>query len=318
MRENVYRDTRYRVIAVVVYALLLAFIQWRVVVTGFEPNENAIWLYSGFASLLFGSRLLNPHFTPPADAATNGFVGLSGIVAGSLVVVPGTLNSWLLWSVAAFCGLVCVVAIVVLLVRTPIGVETRRWVRTADRAVRGLGSPTVIFTILVLACVWLFHRPRPDEVMAILMAWAVIVVLRPVEVVFGFWAWLSEQRGEMRADNVIGPIAAYQSPGIVLVRQVGASSITQGTPLVVADGNGTLLLGVSLNYVGRDEGNLLRVLTVPLPNGLKQRISHFSYSMDTGVAIALSATPEELVEVPAIQWICRLCGVVGSHPGSAS
>lgn len=66
-----------RVISLLIYAVLLAVIQYFLIETGFTQNENAIWFYNGVASLLFGSRLLNPHFTPPAHAATNGFVALA-------------------------------------------------------------------------------------------------------------------------------------------------------------------------------------------------------------------------------------------------
>ena len=57
--EATRNQTRNRVIGLIIYALILALIQHNVVSSGLMPNENAIWLYSGFASLLFGSRLLN-------------------------------------------------------------------------------------------------------------------------------------------------------------------------------------------------------------------------------------------------------------------
>src|SRR5690606_15393947 len=129
------------------------------------------------------------HFTPPADAATNAFMALAALIAGSLVVTPDSADATLLWSVIALCAAICVVSVLVLLIRPPIGAETRPLARLADKAVRGLGSPVVIFTIVILLCVWLFHRTRADEVAAILSAWAVIVVLRPVESIFGFVDW---------------------------------------------------------------------------------------------------------------------------------
>jgi len=310
--EGARQQTRHRVAGLLAYAALLAVVQYWVVSTGFTPNENAIWLYSGFASLLFGSRLLNPHFTPPADAATNAFMALAALLAGSLVVAPGSADAVLLWAIIGLCAVICIVSILVLLIRPPVGAETRPIVRVADKAVRGLGSPVVIFTIVILLCVWLFHRTRSDEVAAILSAWAIVVVLRPVESILGFVDWAREQWGLVRADQVIGVIAAYQSPGIVLVRQLGDNSAPRGTPMVVADDNGPWMLGVALNYVGRDEGNLLRVLTVRLPKGLKSRISKLPEARGTGIALALSAAPEELADVPAIHWINRLCGVVVS------
>ena len=123
--------------------------------------------------------------------------------------------------------------------------------------------------------------------------------LRPVEAILAFGNWVSEQQGAVHKQNVIGPVAAHQSPGIVLVRQLGDNSVERGTPLVVADNNGPWMLGVALNYVGRDEGNLLRVLTARLPDGLRDRIGKLPDTKGVAMALALSATPDELVDVPA-------------------
>lgn len=310
--EEAKKQSRFRVASLLVYAVVLVFIQITVVETGLKPNENAIWLYSGFASLLFGSRLLNPHFTPPADAATNAFMALAALIAGSLALAPRTIDSVLLWSLTGFCAAICIVSLMVLLVRPVVGAETRPFVRLLDRAVRGLGNPTVIFTLVILVCAWVFHRTRPGEVAAILSVWAVIVALRPIEAVLSFIDWAFGQWNTARADHVIGVIAAYQSPDIVLVRQPGDGNVQFGTPLAVIDSNGPWMLGVALNYVGRDEGNLLRVLTTRLPEGLKDRIGKLPEIKGTGLALALPAAPEELENIPAIQWINRLCGVVVS------
>jgi hypothetical protein len=301
-----------RVISLVIYAAMLGCIQYFLVRTGFTPNENAIWFYNGVASLLFGSRLLNPHFTPPADAATNGFFALASMIAGSLVLGAGTVDAVLLWPVAAFCGLVTVAAILVLLLRVPVGIETRTWLRAMDHAVRALGSPSVVFTVVILAAVWLFHRDRPTEVFAIVAVWTTIVALRPVEAFLSFISWYREQPRTVTAKHIVGDIAAHQSPGIVLVRQQGDQSIPRGTPLIVADNNGPWMLGVALNYVGRDEGNLLRVLTAQLPQGLREHVRALPSPAGTGIALAIDAPGEALNDIPAVQWIGRLCGVVDS------
>lgn len=304
------RQTQHRVGGLIVYAAVLGYIQYSVVVSGFTPNENALWLYSGFASLLFGSRLLNPHFTPPADSATNAFMALAALLAGSLVVQSDGADWWLLWSAIAFCATVCLISLLVLLVRPPLGMETRPFLRLADRAVRSLGSPVVIFTIVILLCAWLFHRTRPLEIIAILSAWAIIIALRPVESLLDFLEWAREQWTILHPDRVVGAIAAYQSPGIALVRQLGPADVARGTPLVMADGHGPWMLGVALNYVGRDEGNLLRVQTSPLPPVLRDKIGNLPDSNGAALALALNATPEELANVPFFQGVNRLCGVV--------
>ena len=113
---NTRHQTQHRVLSLAVYAAILAAVQYFVVSSGFTPNERAIWLYSGFASLLFGSRFLNPHFTPPADAATNSFVALSALFAGTLVVPTGNWDWWLLWAGIICCAAICVLSILARLI----------------------------------------------------------------------------------------------------------------------------------------------------------------------------------------------------------
>src|SRR5690606_4704001 len=118
------------------------------------------------------------------------------------------------------------------------------------------GSPNVIFSVVILTCVWLFHRDRPTEVFTILSAWTIIVAVQPFEVLLSLRAWWYEGSPGPVPEELVGEIAAHQSPGIVLIRQLGDRQIPRGTPLIVADNNGPWMLGVALNYVGRDEGNL--------------------------------------------------------------
>lgn len=303
---------KHRVISLVIYAILLAAIQHLLIDTGFTPNENAIWLYNGVASLLFGSRLLNPHFTPPADAATNGFIALSSIIAGSLVVPAGTAAAVVLWVIAAFCALVSLVSIIVLIFRTPAGIEPRAWLRVTDQVVRKVGNPNFIFTVVILSAVWLFHRDQPVEMFAIMAVWTTIVAFRPAEGVLSFFSQWQDKATLFGAGGVVGEIAAHQSPGIVLIRQLGDRIVEKGTPLLVGDDNSPWMLGVALNYVGRDEGNLLRVLAIRLPQSLRSHVAALPSRKGSGIAMTLDVREEDLADIPAIQWIGRLCGVVDS------
>lgn len=302
-----------RVISLIVYAVVLILIQNFVISTGLKPNQNIVWLFNGFASLLFGSRLLNPHFTPPADAATNSFVALSSLIAVSLVVTSGSPDAAVLWVISVFCGLVCLASILVLIFRTPVGIESRPLLLGIDKAVRGLGSPNFIFTIVILAAVWLFHRSHPSEVFAILTAWTFIVAIKPIEKSLAYASWIQEQSTGISGDSILGEIVAHQTPGIVLARQINHHSIPLGTPLVVLEKNEQQSLGVALNYVGRDEGNLLRVLTIPTSEKMADLVPvNSSFPTDMGIVLEPILTREALADIPEIQNSDNLCGIVDS------
>lgn len=299
-----------RIGALVAYFALLTAVQWWWIDTGLIPNENTVWFYSGLASLLFGSQLLNPYFTPPADALTNAFAAFLALVPAMSATLLHPSDIVLLWATASACAALAVAALLVILLRPKPGEKEGVIWQVASRAVRGLGSPHIVFTAVVIVAVWLFHRDDPVEVFAILATLAVVVIGKPIESVAAMVLWLLERPRPLKGADVIGLVAAHQSPGIVLVRQADSRFVESGTALVISDHHGPAQLGVTLNYVGRDEGNLLRVLTATLPASLKAQAESVPLHTDTGVA-ALIAVPEEAAgQVPALQWINRLCGIV--------
>lgn len=304
-------ESKIRALALATYLVALVAIQHWYVDTGLLPNENAIWLYGGVASLLFGSRLLNPYFTAPADAATNGFVALMAILPAFPIVKTWTTDAYVLGVITAFCIFVSAGAVIVIIIRRAQGAQQTRWVSGLDRAVKGLGSPNIIFSALIIAAVWLFHRDNAGEVFAILATLSAIVIFRPFESAIAFFGWLIALPSPFERADIVGSVAAHQSPGIVLIRQNDAKRIPRGTPMVISDQHAPPQLGIALNYVGRDEGNLLRVVTAPLPNSIASRASIPAIG-ESGVAILVSIEPREAEAIPALQWIERLCGIVDS------
>lgn len=305
-------DARIRAILLVVYLAILVAVQAQLISTGLALDNKAIWLVSGIISLLFGSRLINPHFTPPADSLTNAVAALLAILPAVPVITSWTLDAWVLGSAVGLFALVAAVSLMVLIFRPSAGVAPGLFWRFCERAVKGLGSPNIIFTALIIVSVWLFHREQPVEVFAILTTLAVIAIIRPLESIVDYIAALWNQRPTLRREDIVGTVAAHQSPGIVLVRQVESKTIARGTPMVVADQHGPEQLGVALNYVGRDEGNLLRVLTAPLPQSLASYANQLPAKSQDAIAVSITVPPEEAEQIQALQWIGRLCGIVDS------
>ena len=169
-----------RVIVTLIYLLVLTWIQWWAIGSGFPLNEKLLWFANGVASLLLGSRLLNPHFVPPADVATNSFVAAGTLVAALATKPTDQIELAVIWTMIAACGLCFLVAITVLLVKQSRRRETRRWVDVLERSARGFGAPRIIFTFVILALVWVFHRESVIEVFSILTIWTLIVALGSV------------------------------------------------------------------------------------------------------------------------------------------
>src|SRR5690554_1217098 len=102
-------EAKVRAIALVIYIIALLAVQGSFVGSGLRPNENAIWLYGGIASLLFGSRILNPYFTPPSGALINGVTALLALVSALPVVPSWTIDAYVLGATVGFCAVVALV-----------------------------------------------------------------------------------------------------------------------------------------------------------------------------------------------------------------
>jgi hypothetical protein len=299
-----------------IYGVALTIVQWAIIEGGLRPDEHALWLYTGGASLLFGSKLLNPYFTPPADSATNAFAMLSALLAAGLTVQGGSPDAVVLSGAIAFATGVLVLALAVLLIRPPAGALQPSGFRVASAAVQHLGSPNVIFTIVILVAVWLFHREKAVEVYWILGSYALIGLWHPVERLVGFVRWTKDIAVTRTPASVVGHIAAYQTPNIVLIRQTSEAMVVRGSTLLVAGEAGVWRLGIALNYVGRDEGNLLRVLTSPLPAQVQELTAFVGVTPTAGFALELAVPDDDKAALAALQHMSRLCGIVDSDTTS--
>ena len=302
-------DKKGRLVATLFYLIVLILIQWVVIGQGFPVNEKLLWFANGVASLLLGSRLLNPHFVPPADVATNSFVAGGTLIAALAAKPTETSDLAAIWITFAACVVCFVAAIVVLLAKRSQGLETRAWVLATEKGVKGLGGPRVIFTLVILCLAWVFHRNSPLELYVILTSWTLIVALDPIESIIQFSVWLGERTAK-NEPNILGAVAAHQTPGLVLIRQHDDVRYKSGTLMSLSDDQGPTMLGVALNYVGRDDGILLRVLSLSVPPALKKKVSEIA--VGAGAATLLIPDENELREVLVLDRINSLCGLVDS------
>ena len=81
--------------------------------------------------------------------------------------------------------------------------------------------------------------------------------------------------------------------------------------MAISDDQGPTTLGVALNYVGRDDGILLRALNLPVPAALKSRAD--DAAIGRAAASLLKVDEEEEREVKVLDKINSLCGIVDSE-----
>lgn len=173
------------------------------------------------------------------------------------------------------------------------------WLQRVSNAARvlaeTLGAPRAIYTVVILFALYAFHFQSPVESTTILLAWVLTAVLSPFESSVRIGRRLMRI---FKPDTIIdsdGEVVAYQTPGLILVRQSASSKIATGDLVAVHDPLGKTRLALALDHVGRDEGVLLRTIEiadVELPASLGAQVSELDENTVVRISLPDSITAQ--------------------------
>lgn len=223
-------------------------------------NERGIWFYSALAALLLGNLLVTPFFTKPADAISYGVAALVTMLAADVWgSAAATGFERFTWSIAmAYVVLVLVAALLAIAIKD----STRPFWQKVDRScfilAHALGAPRAVFSVVFLFALITYHRATPREYVTIGLAWAVFVGLRPLEEgadLLRRWRLVWSRRSDTTR---LGEVVGHETPGIVLIREDAAASMTLGDLLLARTERGEAGIAVALDHVGFAEGCWLR------------------------------------------------------------
>lgn len=253
-------------------------------------GQKGFWFYIGLLSLLLSSQLVTPYYSPPGASIT---YAITAVI--SLLLV----NDWKIWGasercvfLAAFlyCSIVTLSAFVAILTRDKIDEFWKKVTETFKIASNKLGNSRAVYSAVILFAIYTFHRNSASETLFISSAWIVVIALRPLEVIHELLQKIIEIWKQRYFPSVVGEVVAFQTPGIILIRQQGTENIPLGTPLLIRDPHAPPKLGIVLDYTGRDEGILLRALELDIqiiPNDCLLR----SKTLPDGAVVRLDNDP---------------------------
>ena len=117
--------------------------------------------------------------------------------------------------------------------------------------------------MVIAFALFAFHFSSPKEFAVIASAWLLTGVFSPVE---GSLRVARRLRRVVKPNVIFdadGEVAAYQTPGLILIRKSASGKLESGDIVAVNDALGEERLTLALDYVGRDEGLLLRTIEIP-------------------------------------------------------
>lgn len=276
----------------------------------FPPNgDKGFWFYSALLGLVLGTRLDTPFFAKPADVVLYAAPAAAALFLGS---------SWEKWDsgervafvlAETFCITTGIVAAFAILSHDSVKPSIQRISNAARVLSETLGAPRTLFTVVVVFALYAFHRHATREFAVIGGVWALTALLSPLEGSVRLFRKLNRIWQPGIILDADGEVVAYQTPGIILIRQTPNSKIERGAFLAIQDPLGKTRLALALDHVGRDEGLLLRTIEVsdaPIPDKIKDQISVLS---PNSVA-AISADDSDLSGARLVQLKRSLVGLV--------
>lgn len=252
------------------------------------PNgDKGFWFYVALLGVVLGSRLDTPFFVKPADVV---------LYAAPAAIALALGNHWSVWQsgekvafvlATGYAVLVAAIAATAILTLGSRSSLMQKISSVSKALSEVLGTPRAIFTVVVLFALYAYHRDSALELGVIGVSWAFTVVISPVETLIRLARKVALIITGGRPAESVAVVAAYQTPGLVLVRTSSGSSVGVGDLVVVNDPLGAFRICTALDYVGRDDGLLLRLVELPpvtIPASLKKRLSSLQPNQASVVA----------------------------------
>jgi hypothetical protein len=225
-------------------------------------GDKGFWFYTAVLSLLLGSHLITPFYHKPVDVIAYTIPALVALFIS---------NNWSAWGIGEKCffgfavfysSCLALSAFVSILTKDRQSSRARQVSNVLRVVVDVMGSPQAIFSTVILFSLYTFHRNSPKEFLWVGLAWAFTVPLSPLETLIRLVIRVRDLFTLNLSTELIGKVVAYQTPGLLLIRQSSEQKITFGQILIINDPYASSRLGIVLDYVGRDEGMLIRAIDI--------------------------------------------------------
>lgn len=264
----------------------IAFGQW------LPYNDGrSLWLAAGLFSLLLSSFLVTPYFERPANYIAS---AAASFVAVWLVVdweSFSSLEKFLSVVLLVYLGCAAIAAGIAVFLKRQRNAENHKPATVAKLIADTVGQDRLLFSIVIIFAVVIFHRESAREILTILIALIVIVLVRPELSIANLYSRIRLLLADKEITAIAGTIAGFDEPGIVLVRQQ-ERTLKFGKILVINDGRTSPKAAQVLGYFGRDEGLLLRAKLLDLPSKAEGEVKTLARDLPPGVVAIVEPAGE--------------------------
>ena len=316
MSNNIIPKQQIRVIILIIYVGIL-FVANFLAFDQLIPSSGSkgLWFYTGFASIFLGNLLVTPLYIKPVDAISY------SVLAGISLYLTNDWGNWLVIEQILFIFTILFFLFVLISSFTAILLKDNpnQMIQNISNTCRilsdQLGNQRLVFSIVILFALIIFHRENTKEFFYIILAWVITVLLKPDLILYRIWFQIKKIWLTKVSINTIGIVVAYQTPNIILIRKTSSQDIDFGTIIMLNDPFTSPRLGVALDYIGRDEALLLRCLEFYMPSDKKEILNEYSKLLlpnNVGKIKINEIFPKEKLKVNILDNLTNFVGLVAS------
>jgi len=299
-----------RFVLLLLESVILCAGSWLAFGTVFPANDQkGFWFYTALLGLLLGSRLDTPFFAKPSDVV---------VYAAPAAIALALGNSWAQWgegvrvaySIAmGFCILAGTLGAVAILTLDSKRVGWQRASNAARILAETLGAPRTIYSVVIGFALYAFHRSSPREFGIIVAVWVLTGVLSPIEEMFRIVRRVKRVFNPNSVIDADGEAVAFQTPGLILLRQSKTGDVRTGDVIALRDPLGKTRIALALGHVGRDEGILVRMIEIGDAE-ISDTLQNSLASLTPNSAVCLRSLEGGLAQNPMVKTKDALIGLV--------
>lgn len=293
-QSSVPQSVRYTFLLIELAGLIVAN---RVAFGVWLPTSDpaGLWFYAALFGLLLGQRLNTPFFTAPKDAVLYAIPALVAVLqipdsAWSINARWGGVSHTLL---LVWTGLVIVAASLALWLQNFEGKVAVRVSGVAAQLSGSAGGPIAFFSVVLFLVLLAFPPPTVEGLLLIVVAWVLTGPFSLMDYLYGLSRRIRRVLEFGRGVVAVAEVAAYQMPGLVVIRTQREDEIPPGSTVAFRDEVGDLRIAGVVGSAGRDNGSLTRSVELGLVQ--KARLSELAYieNMQAMVVSEECLTPDQ-------------------------
>lgn len=225
-------------------------------------GTDGFWYYAALLNLLLGNRLVTPFYSTPADSIAYAVTALMTLLVANQWPDWGETERALFAGSASILGLVVLVGLIQIFLKDSIRKPAHAAAESARIFLAYFGTSKFIFSVLIIFALFSFHRETGYEAIWISIAWLALIASSPIEHLAGFLGRLRKHAQAASGNELVGSIAAYETPGAILIRETGGVDLQPGQLVACRDPHSSIRYAKILDYAGRYEGDLVRALEI--------------------------------------------------------